>query len=350
MRKKDIEKLEHTSGVTYVNGLGFVEPQNRHTMFSDIRKYSTAICLVIFVYLFCENLLYIPVVYLADAIGFDIGINHYTGLIITTPISDVVIQMFVKVSSLFVANILSYFFCARGLRTSQFLCRPAHGVTSIAVPIILATGIVGNYIASTVATASEWLGIICPTISTVHVGEDLRLSIGLLVTTIVVCIFEELLFRGVVLFSLRVYGDGFAIIISAGLFAIFRQNALDIISWFFISLALSYFTLKAGSVLVSVVCRVALILLGFAASLFSTHIDSELGFVITCLLCLSVLIWAAVAYITSLRNDKNSFIVPPVPCKTSLVKRVGAFCGSWVFITLVAATIFKILFSLQFIG
>lgn len=350
MRDKDIKKLEQENGVTYVSGLGFVEPQNKHTLLSDIRKYSTMICLVIFIYMFCVNLFYLPAIYFADLVGFDIEINHYTGLIMTTPVSDAVIQMFVKVGSLLVANALAYFFCARGLTTSQFLCRPARGSMSVAIPIVLATGITASYVVKAVSEVCEWLGIICPSSSTIQVSTDSGLTIGILVTTIVVCLFEELLFRGLILFSLRIFGDGFAIIITAGLFAIFKQNVLDIICWFFISLVICYFTLRAGSMLVAVVCRIALILLGFAGSVLEVYIDSELAFVITCLISLFVLLWAALAYIRELKYDKESFTVKPIACNTSLVKRVGAFCGSWVFITLVAATIFTILFTLQFIG
>ena len=64
---------------------------------------------------------------------------------------------------------------------------------------------------------------------------------------------EEFAFRGVVLTSLRKYGDKFAIVSSALLFAVLHGNMIQIPFAFIAGLALGYFRIATGSVWTSVI-------------------------------------------------------------------------------------------------
>lgn len=66
-------------------------------------------------------------------------------------------------------------------------------------------------------------------------------------------LFEEFIFRGVILHRLRRYGDAFAIVASAAMFGLLHGNLGQAPYAFVTGLALGYFTLKLGSVWVGVI-------------------------------------------------------------------------------------------------
>lgn len=65
--------------------------------------------------------------------------------------------------------------------------------------------------------------------------------------TVAPAIFEELLFRGVVLQTMRRFGDGFALVVSSALFAMLHGNLVQGISTFCVGMVLGYFALRTGS-------------------------------------------------------------------------------------------------------
>ena len=64
---------------------------------------------------------------------------------------------------------------------------------------------------------------------------------------------EELIFRGIVLGSLRPWGDGFAVAVSAVLFALMHRNTAQFPNALGMGLALGYFVVKTGSLWTGVV-------------------------------------------------------------------------------------------------
>jgi membrane protease YdiL (CAAX protease family) len=66
-------------------------------------------------------------------------------------------------------------------------------------------------------------------------------------------ILEELFFRGVIMQSLRRFGDGFALVCSSVVFGLAHLNAPQGVSAFFIALAIGFFVLRTGSILTGVI-------------------------------------------------------------------------------------------------
>ena len=65
-------------------------------------------------------------------------------------------------------------------------------------------------------------------------------------------LFEEFAFRGVVLQSLRRYGDGFAILVSAALFGLLHGNLVQVPFAFMVGIVLGYCTVVSGSMWVGI--------------------------------------------------------------------------------------------------
>lgn len=71
--------------------------------------------------------------------------------------------------------------------------------------------------------------------------------LSVLLTAVVPALVEEFAIRGVVLQSLRKYGDGFAIVMSSVVFALMHGNMVQIPFAFIAGLALGYAVIKTGS-------------------------------------------------------------------------------------------------------
>lgn len=70
--------------------------------------------------------------------------------------------------------------------------------------------------------------------------------------TVVPAVAEELVFRGVVLQSLRRFGDGFALLCSAAVFAVMHGNVMQAGNAFLMGLVIGYFVLMSGNIWVGV--------------------------------------------------------------------------------------------------
>ena len=70
--------------------------------------------------------------------------------------------------------------------------------------------------------------------------------------TIIPAVLEELVFRGVVMQSLRRFGDGFALVISSILFGFIHGNLIQFIPAFLTGIAIGYFVMRTGSILTGI--------------------------------------------------------------------------------------------------
>lgn len=88
------------------------------------------------------------------------------------------------------------------------------------------------------------MGDITPPITGIGAQIVFALSI-----TVAPAVLEELLFRGVILQSLRRFGDGFALVASSVLFALLHQNLVQGPNALLMGLVIGYFVLRTGSVM-----------------------------------------------------------------------------------------------------
>jgi membrane protease YdiL (CAAX protease family) len=83
--------------------------------------------------------------------------------------------------------------------------------------------------------------------------DDLWVLILYGITVIIVPpIVEELLFRGMILQSLRKYGDGFAVVVSSILFGLYHANFVQIVFAFIAGLIMALVVIRTGSLWVSI--------------------------------------------------------------------------------------------------
>lgn len=152
-------------------------------------------------------------------------------------------------------------------------------------------------------------------------------AMSLLQTAFVPAFIEEFTIRGVVMQSLRRYGDGFAIIMSAAVFALMHGNMVQIPFAFIAGVALGYIVIKTGTMWTGIIIH----FLNNAAAILSltlmdrlTEAQSSTVLSVYYVLVFALGILCLVAYMKRNRNFMSCLSAGSVTClKTS--EKVSAF-------------------------
>ena len=166
-------------------------------------------------------------------------------------------------------------------------------------------------------------------------------------TAIVPALVEEFAVRGAVLGTLRRFGDGFAIIVSAIIFGLMHGNLVQMPFAFVVGLALGYAVVKTGSVWTGVVIHfinnfVSILLDEFISSTGSVYFENAVGTVyyMVCLLCFFVGLL--------LMKKKEGSVLNLESAEMSLTPRERAkefFCSPMIIICLVLTAIECIVYT-----
>ena len=142
-------------------------------------------------------------------------------------------------------------------------------------------------------------------------------------------ILEETLFRGMILKSLRKFGNLFAIISSSILFGIFHFNLFQLIPTILIGIILAYIAVQAESIVPSIIVHVFYNLFNVGLSMFATNIAQSIIGIIN----ISLIIIAIVILVIGRKHIK---IPDGVKSKMSgKQKTVAFYFRSWIFYVLV---------------
>lgn len=124
---------------------------------------------------------------------------------------------------------------------------PALGITlGVAAGVNVVSSVLLYYL-------QQMLGITLPAYAPSFSGDPLSLALTILSSAVAPAILEEIFFRGAIMQSLRPYGDGFAVVVSAVLFAICHTTVGQWLPALVIGLCLGCFVIRSGSVLTAMV-------------------------------------------------------------------------------------------------
>lgn len=350
MRDREIDKFHVSEGVTYVSGLGFIAPNNTQKTVRNIHRLSQIICLCLLLFFFCQKMFFIPSTYIAYILGFDIKINHFTGLIVSSTASKFAIKFITTMLSLAICCCVLWVSSLRNLKIHSIFCYPKKIDFSVAFPIILATGLLGKGLGEFFSDEVGSLGIILSPISDYSIENKISFTIFKIVTAMLIVLLQEFLFRGAILFALDPYGEGFAIITSSILFALFQNGIIEIISSFFLGLVLSYFTVKSKNIYTAFIGRSTLILLFFAFDYINKVFETSLAQVIILLFYLIILTSAGFAFIFFVQKNKDAFTLNKSYGSISLRRRLAAFFSTISFILFLIVIINHVVETIQIIG
>jgi membrane protease YdiL (CAAX protease family) len=130
------------------------------------------------------------------------------------------------------------------------LKRPRLAITLPGLFVCLGASMVGFLVTSGISWFLEFMFGVYPYMPEQPLPVGIAANVVSIISmTLVPAVFEELLFRGVILQSLRRFGDGFAIIVSSVLFGLLHGNLIQGVTTTIIGLLMGYFTLRTGSLL-----------------------------------------------------------------------------------------------------
>lgn len=127
--------------------------------------------------------------------------------------------------------------------------RPSYAIP--AVGVCLGASMLGGYVSGILSTIIESLFGVMPVSPDFSLPQGVAANVVYCISIVVApAVFEELLFRGVILQSLRRFGDGFAIVVSAILFGMLHGNLVQSPGTFILGLVAGYFVVRTGSLLI----------------------------------------------------------------------------------------------------
>lgn len=122
------------------------------------------------------------------------------------------------------------------------LCIPAIGIA-------LGTSVVGSTLSTILSGLLYSLTGFTPYMPDMPLPAGLAANIVYVLNIVFVpAVFEELMFRGVILQSLRRFGDGFALVVSSVLFSLLHGNLVQGPNTLLMGLVVGYFVLRTGSI------------------------------------------------------------------------------------------------------
>lgn len=238
---------------TYVEGLGFADPALGRPQRNAIRIYGNAIGYAVILFLLLQNLAPYAVVWVLRLLYP--AIRVYRGSFLA---SEENIQLIQFLSSI-VCYLLPVVLLRRVLGLSAAAAFPARRLSAeTALPlagIVLGSSAIGSTVSLLLSSLLSLFRLYPsgPQLSTPH---SLRAFLGMALTTAVLpAVFEELLFRGVILQSLRRFGDLFALCVSSVIFSLLHRNLVQLPNALLTGMVLGYIVLRTRSVWASIFCH-----------------------------------------------------------------------------------------------
>lgn len=147
-------------------------------------------------------------------------------------------------------------------------------------------------------------------------------------TTVIPAFFEEMAFRGVVMQTLRRFGDGFALITSSLLFAIIHANFSQTPNAIIMGLVMGYFTMLTGSLWPAIAIHftnnLSVILMLFATQAMSP----PAALIVQYVLYMVYIIAGVVSLLYLLRRYHNLFYIRKSCCHLDSARKVAIFFAS----------------------
>ncbi|MBR2041318.1 MAG: CPBP family intramembrane metalloprotease [Oscillospiraceae bacterium] len=196
------------------------------------------------------------------------------------------------------------------------------------VLIGLGAGIVASYATEALALGLEsiGIGITMPEYETPETIPGLILYV--ITLTVAPAFIEEIIFRGIVMQSLRRFGDIFALVASALIFGIFHCNLIQMPYAFLLGLCIGYFVMRTGSIWVGVILHFINNSVAVVFELMYPHITEEMYIMANLMYNLVCIILAVIALIAVLIKYKDMFRFEKAPGVLSPDKKVLYFVTS----------------------
>lgn len=224
---------------------------------------------------------------------------------------------------------------------------PRAGIAVPAVFVCLGSSVVGSVSAAMLVTLLEQIFGVKASMSEPADPVGVPAAIVYFLSIVVFpSIIEELLFRGVIMQSLRRFGDGFALAVSAILFSFAHGNLLQGPNALVMGIVIGYFVLRTGSLLTGMlihfVNNALAVFFGWLASMMPGH-----QAIISSAMLAGYALAGAAALAALMINNRNMFRLAPSDYPVEPSKKIPLFFSSPVAILYTLCTLAVVAMTLR---
>lgn len=311
------------SGYTYVQGLGFVPYGPAHRERSALITCANAMGLAVLLYLFLR--VAVPAYVVRFFMFFLPNIRYFNSHLMAP---EWVTQS-VDAICFILCNLLAYglylAFIRMPLRAALPLRRAPGLMVIPALFIALAVSVIGSLATGAIGTILGYVGLI-------PITPDISVTLtpaGLVFALVNICILpavlEEFVFRGVLLQSMRRFGDGFALVVSAVVFSLLHLNLVQAPIALLMGLVIGYFVIRTGSLWTGIIIHFCNNLLALGQQVLVGQLSQRAAELANLLILLVYLVLGLVFTLLLSRGSDGLFRLKTVPSSYTMRQQAKMF-------------------------
>lgn len=294
---------------TYVNGLGFLpETPKQHERKQLVLQYNI-LMFAILVFYFLRVGIAVPVIRLLVWLGFEVKINIYTGTLSFSQTATQIGVIICDTATYLLPALLIWLTLRRHVSFKKMVSMPYPGNWFYGISIMFGASFVANFINFLFVRLLKSGGLLVASQGYSVPREFGAFVLFLLSSTLLSAFLEEFLFRGVILYSMRRFGDITAVIVSTCLYTLIQPRMDSMVYAFLMGMIFGYFALKSGSFILPFLASFLLKGLNLFLWLVNTGLPSHRVQLLVGVVLFLLLLLSLIAFIRFIYRDKAAFII-----------------------------------------
>lgn len=292
---------------TYVDGIGFAPCAPAITERHVIKEYANGIGFILLLYLLFAH--FIPIIFM-KSFSVLIAVFRMFG---AEYIGTQVVLGFVSTASYIFTMVLPFLIYVIMYHIPTRVILPFSKVKASDVTLMVFMGLgvstIGMYSSSAISTVFSVFGII-PTAPDISFGSNIfRTALLVIQICIIAPILEEIAFRGIIMQSLRRFGDRFALFMSALFFALIHLNFVQFPNALLMGLVIGYFVLRTNSLRVGIMMHAVNNALAIVTTIVMEQLGVRYSSFVMNLICGFYLIAGIISFLIITKKYKNIFYI-----------------------------------------
>lgn len=294
---------------TYINGLGFLPetPQQKEQKQLGIYYNILLFALLLLFFLRVRVLSFVPIANLLSILRSDITINPMTSMITLSKTAYQLVNILSYLFYMAVPSLVIILLLKKKTLVKKMFATPNPKTTRYGVFILIGLAIVAQLFVLAFSHILSFSGVVFSQNYSKIPTEFVPFILYLLSITIIPAFTEEFLFHGVILGSLRRFGDFVAIVVSSVCMTLTQTSAQDMLYVFILSLGLGYLTILSGGIIAPIISNFAIRSLFSFISLVEHNLFLQHGYLITGLLYLTFMLISIIAFCRFIRKNADAF-------------------------------------------
>lgn len=310
MAPHDQKPPQSSSAYTYVNGIGFLPNSPKQQEKKALNFQISVLVLAFLLLFFLRAVLALPVLRFLRLFGMRVSINTMTGLITLSDTALQLCDLLVYLLSMSVTCIVVYLLSRNKARQPALLSLPSLQGGFLSYWMLLGAAVVAEAASRLFLHLISGMGLV-PMAQTYDPPSDfLPFVLYLFSITLLPAVLEEVLFRGVLLQSLRRFDEMFAIFVSAAFFTLMQPNMERMLFGFILGIAMGFFALRKGGLLICILVNFSTRALEFLISM-TQQSDPQNNLIVWSLSSFVILSAACCAFYLYTKHKQEAFRLTP---------------------------------------